>query len=207
MSDLPVTVFDLGVLAIVGLSALLAINRGFVREVFGLLSWVGAFVVAFQFFGVVRPMVLEAAGHDLIADAGAIVIVFVVPLIAFKLITRLIANAVDGGVLGFSNRFLGFGFGLVRGGVIVAALYLVGSVVVERDNHPDWVKDAMTLPPVAQAADWLAVLLPPDLMERSREVVEETSSQAQTTREEMVEGGYGESARNAVDNLIGRGSQ
>lgn len=210
MSDLPVTLFDLIVIGVVLLSTLLGLMRGAVREAFGLLSWIGAIVAAVYLFEPVRPMLLEALGNELLTDAATLAVVFFVPFIILKIVTGLIANAVASSVLGPIDKVLGLGFGFARGALIVCGAYLVGSVIVARDQHPDWVKTAMLQPPVEQGADWLATLLPPGVLDASKDAAAEAAAdaaeRARRLREagEEVSGGvgYADRARERMDELI-----
>lgn len=210
MSDLPVTLFDLIVGGIVLLSTLLALSRGAVREAFGLLSWIGAIVAAVYAFQPVRPMLLEALGNELLTDAATLAVVFFVPFMALKIVTGIIARAVASSALGPVDKLLGLGFGFARGALIVCGAYLVGSVIVAKEQHPDWVKTAMLQPPVEQGANWIAQFLPPGILDASREAASEAALDAaerarrireagQSTAESL---GYADRARERMDELI-----
>jgi membrane protein required for colicin V production len=210
MSDLPVTLFDLIVGGVVILSTLLALSRGAVREALGLATWIGAIVAAIYAFQPVRPMLLEALGNELLTDAATLAVVFFVPFFALRILSGMIARAVSASALGPVDKFLGLGFGLARGALIVCGAYLVGSVIVAREQHPDWVKTAMLQPPVEQGADWLAQFLPPGILDASKEAAAEAAAdaaeRARRLREagEEVSGGvgYADRARERMDELI-----
>lgn len=214
MSDLPITLFDIVVGAIVLLSTLLALSRGAVREAFGLASWIGAIAAAFYAFDSVRPMVKEAVGNELLTDAATLAIVFFVPFFVLKIITGFIARAVAGSALGPIDKFLGLGFGFARGALIVCAAYLVGSVVVAKEQQPDWVTGAVLRPPVEEGADWIARFLPPGILDASKEKAGEAAeSAAERARQLRAAGeavrdlGYAEGAREGMDALIGGRAQ
>ncbi|MGE3742430.1 MAG: CvpA family protein, partial [Geminicoccaceae bacterium] len=57
MSGVQLTLFDIVAIVIVLLSALAALLRGFVREVLGLASWLGAAIIAFLALPFVTPLV------------------------------------------------------------------------------------------------------------------------------------------------------
>ena len=210
MTDLPVTLFDLIVGGIVLLSTLLALSRGAVREALGLATWIGAIVAAVYAFEPVRPMLLEAIGNELLTDAATLAIVFFVPFFALRLVSGMIARAVSASALGPVDKFLGLGFGFARGALIVCAAYLVGSVIVAREQHPDWIKTAMLQPPVEQGADWLGTLLPPGILDASKEAASEAAAdaaeRARRLREaggEIADGvGYADQARERMNELI-----
>jgi membrane protein required for colicin V production len=210
MSDLPVTLFDLIVGGVVILSTLLALSRGAVREALGLATWIGAIVAAVYAFESVRPMLLEAIGNELLTDAATLVVVFFVPFFALRLVSGMIARAVSASALGPIDKFLGLGFGFARGALIVCAAYLVGSVIVAREQHPDWVKTAMLQPPVEQGADWLATLLPPGVLDASKDAAAEAAADAAERARRLREAGegvsdgvgYADRARERMDELI-----
>jgi membrane protein required for colicin V production len=211
MSDLPVTLFDLVVGGVVLLSTLLALSRGAVREAFGLASWIGAIVAAIYAFEPVRPMLLEALGNELLADAATLALVFFVPFFVLKIVTGIIARAVATSALGPVDKLLGLGFGFARGALIVCGAYLVGTVLVAEDQHPDWVKTALLQPQVAQGADWLGQLLPPGILDASKEAASEAALDAAERARRLREAGqgmaesvgYADRARERMDELIG----
>jgi membrane protein required for colicin V production len=210
MSDLPVTLFDLIVGGVVILSTLLALSRGAVREALGLATWIGAIIAAVYAFEHVRPMLLEALGNELLTDAATLAVVFFVPFFALRIVSGMIARAVSASALGPIDKFLGLGFGFARGALIVCAAYLVGSVIVAREQHPDWVKTAMLQPPVEQGADWLATLLPPGVLDASKDAAAEAAADAAERARRLREAGegvsdgvgYADRARERMDELI-----
>jgi membrane protein required for colicin V production len=211
MSDLPVTLFDLIVGGIVLLSTLLALSRGAVRESLGLAAWIGAVVAAIYAFEPVRPMLLEAVGNELLADAATLAVVFLVPLFVFKIVASMISRAVAGSALGPIDKFLGLIFGFARGALIVCAAYLVGSVIVAEAQQPEWVKTAMLQPQVAQGADWIAQFLPPGILDDSKEAASEAALDAAERARRLREAGeataeslgYADRARQRMDELVG----
>jgi membrane protein required for colicin V production len=210
MSDLPVTLFDLIVGGVVILSTLLALSRGAVREALGLASWIGAIVAAIYAFEHVRPMLLEALGNELLTDAATLAVVFFVPFFALRIVAGMIGRAVSASALGPIDKFLGLGFGFARGALIVCGAYLVGSVIVAREQHPDWVKTAMLQPPVEQGADWLTQFLPPGVLDASKDAAAEAAADAaerarrlREAGEDVSDGvGYADRARERMDELI-----
>ncbi len=212
MNDLPFTLFDLVVVGVVVLSTLLALSRGAVREILGLLSWIGAIVVAAYAFAPIRPMVTEAIGNELLADAVTVAIVFFVPFLVLKILAGMIGRAVVGSALGPADRLLGLVFGAARGALLVCGAYLVGTAIVADDRHPDWIRNAMLQPQVAAGADWLAGLLPPGILDGSKAAAAEAAREATEEARRMREGrdgeggetGYGAIVRESMDALIRR---
>jgi membrane protein required for colicin V production len=154
------TLFDVLVLVIVGVSAVAALARGAVAEIMGLLSWVGATVVAFAALPYLVPLVQPVIAGEELANGVALVGVFVVTLIVLKLLTGMIVSAVSGSALGPLDRLLGLVFGAARGVVLVCAAYLVGSYLIKPELQPDWVRQAYLVEPVRAGSALLEGLLP-----------------------------------------------
>jgi membrane protein required for colicin V production len=173
MADLPLTPFDVAVLLIIGVSGVLALVRGATREALTMAAWVGALVVAYSGFSYVRELAHTTIEVGWIADVVALVVVFAVPLIAFKTVASVLSEHVSERGFGMLDRVFGMAFGVVRGATIVCALYLGFVVLIEPDQRPSWVTQATLLPYVQEGADILQGLLPADAEETGRRVVDE----------------------------------
>jgi membrane protein required for colicin V production len=173
MADLPLTAFDVAVLLIVGISALLALVRGATREALTMAAWVGALVVAYYGFGYVRELAQKTIEVRWIADVVALVVVFAVPLIAFKTVASVLSDHVAEGGFSMADRLVGMAFGVVRGAAIVCALYLGVGLLVAPDEQPSWISQATLLPYIREGAGFLQDLLPADAEEAGRKAVHE----------------------------------
>ncbi len=151
---------DVAVLAVVAFSGLLGFMRGLVREVFGLIAWVGAAVVAVWLFPQLQPLARRSISNPDVADPVAFGVVFLVVLIVLSLIARLFSGLARRSVLGGLDRTLGLVFGLARGAVVMVAAYLIAGVIEPIDRWPDEVLDARTLPLIYRGAAWTYQRLP-----------------------------------------------
>ncbi len=122
------TAVDLIVLGILLGSAALGLSRGFVREVFSVSAWVLAFLAAktlSPWFAAWIPGLVE---EEAIRYAAAIVLVFVLVLIAASLTGALLAGMVRLVGLGAYDRLAGFGFGLLRAAVLLLGLAVLAGL-------------------------------------------------------------------------------
>jgi membrane protein required for colicin V production len=168
MADLHLTAFDIAVLLVVALSVLISLMRGVTREALGIASWVGAAVLAWYGFGYARELARQTIETGWLADAAALGLVFIVPLIAFKLLAAMISDRLPGGRIGVLDRTLGIAFGAARGAVIASAAYLGLTIALTPEEQPEWIRDALLLPYVQEGAGLLQRLMPESLAERAR---------------------------------------
>jgi membrane protein required for colicin V production len=153
---------DLVVLAVLALSGLLAFMRGLVREVLGLGAWIIAGVVASPYgvFPMVQPWTRQQFNDPTTADIIAFGGVFIVTLIVLWIIAGIVGGLVRDSVLGGLDRTLGLLFGIARGAVLVAVLYVLVGMAVPAEQWPQPVLQARALPTVYHGAEWLASQLP-----------------------------------------------
>jgi len=160
------TLLDIGLFAIMLISGLLALTRGFTREILALLCWGGAAIAAiflalqpnFQDFTrqTFKPIPAEIAPY--VGAGGA----FVIILIVLSLLTMRISDWILDSGIGALDRTLGFVFGLARGLVLVAIGYLFFVWLVPGEP-PQPVRQAQSLPFIQRTADFIISLLPPDI--------------------------------------------
>lgn len=159
---------DAIVLAVIAVSGIVAYFRGLVRELLSIGAWIGAVVLAValqpwsrSFFTNIFPTT------PWLSDVAGLAAVFVVTLIVLKIIIALIAKAVHASVLGGVDRALGVLFGLARGAFLVLVAYIAaGAFLPATERWPDPVRQARSLPAVADGAAWVVGHLPPEYRPR-----------------------------------------
>ena len=137
---------DLAVLAIVLVSALLSMLRGFSREVLAIASWAAAAAAAYYFYPVVVPYLTPYIHKEMIAQAVAAAIVFFATLIVVSLFTVRVSDAILDSKIGALDRTLGFVFGVARGFLLAVVAFAIFNWLVSDKQQPEWVKNAKTRP-------------------------------------------------------------
>ncbi len=151
---------DLGVLAILAVSALLGLSRGLVREALGLAAWVLAGAGAYHFGPKAMPLAEQAIGNPDVADPVAYITVFIVLLIVLSLVANLVGRLVRVSALGGLDRTLGLVYGLARGAAVLIAIYIPVSLMLPPDRWPPAAQRARSLPWVYQGALWALAHVP-----------------------------------------------
>lgn len=164
---MPFQLLDLILAGIMIISGLLALMRGFTREVLSLIAWGAAAVGAY--FAIRSPELLGFASQYLQPDIVAKIAVgggiFLIVLIIVSLISVKLSDVVVDSAAGAFDRTLGFFYGLARGLVLVVIAYLFYGWLIPIDRQEDWVKNARTLPIIQSVGEVILSLVPPDIAE------------------------------------------
>jgi membrane protein required for colicin V production len=150
MSDYSLNITDVAVAALIAISVLIGIIRGFVKEVLSIASWALALVAAGVAYKPSLPFWEGAVGDGVLAHIIAFSSVFVGVLATALIITARISRKVESGPLGGMDRAFGAGFGAVRAVTIICLAFLLFLGLRPGDkpheNLPAWLSKAETLP-------------------------------------------------------------
>lgn len=144
---------DWVILTVVGVSTLLSLLRGFIKEAFSLLGWILAFLVAMvfaeRFAYLLAASIDNPTGRFIVAFAS----LFVLTLIAVALVAKLLQSLVAAVGLSPLDRLLGMGFGFARGVFVVLAAVVLLRPVLELDQFAWW-QHSQLLPHVLLMEGW-----------------------------------------------------
>lgn len=158
------TLFDYTVLLIVGLSILLSVMRGAVREILALAAWVAAFLVANAYGVWLAAQLPDAIPGEPLKLLAGFVILFLITLLLMSLLAIALSELVKSVGLGTFDRGLGAIFGFARGLLIVMVLVLL-SGLTSLPRQPLW-RDAMFSAPLEALTLKARVWLPDDFAKR-----------------------------------------
>lgn len=143
---------DWAIIAIIAVSALISLARGFVKEALSLLTWVVAGLVAWLFGGALAGHLSPFIETPSIRVIVACSILFILTLVLGGLINYLIGQLVRVTGLSGTDRFLGMIFGAARGALlIVVAVGMLSLAPVEADT---WWRQSELIPHFLLVADW-----------------------------------------------------
>ncbi|MES9971951.1 MAG: CvpA family protein [Candidatus Thiodiazotropha sp.] len=152
---------DILIIAIIALSALISLIRGFAQEAISLATWIAAFTLAWLFF---RPLAAELESWidvQSIRLGVAYGIILIVVLILGALVNHFMKVLVNTTGLTGTDRLIGVFFGVARGAVVVAVLILLaGLTPFPKDN---WWQASQLIPYFKEIALWLQGYLPDDI--------------------------------------------
>ena len=159
---MPITILDLVLLGVMLISGLLAMVRGFMREILSIAAWGAAALVTLYAFSKLLPTAKTYFGSDTIAAVVVVAGTFIGTLIVVSVITVRISDMILDSRIGALDRTLGFLFGLARGLIIVVVAFLFFAWLVPDRSQPEWIRSAKSRVVLQGTGDWLISMLPED---------------------------------------------
>jgi len=144
---------DWAIVGVLGLSALISVVRGFIKEAVSLLIWVGAAVIASIFHERLAVWLVDLIGQPSLRVVAAWVILFISVLILGGLVNFLLGQLVKATGLSGTDRLLGMVFGVARGLIIVMVVLILlpQAIPVDQDS---WWQQSVLIPEFLEFEDW-----------------------------------------------------
>ena len=154
---------DYVILTIIVISILVGAIRGFIKEAFSLIVWAAAFLVAFQYSGMLAEQLETHIELPSVRTSLAFAGLFLAVLLVGGLLTFLVGKLVEKTGLSGTDRLLGGVFVCVRGVIIVLVLILV-AVLTTIPKYPWW-QQSRTIQSLMPLAEWSTQYLPDYILE------------------------------------------
>jgi membrane protein required for colicin V production len=152
---------DYTIIALILISSVIGLLRGFIREAFSLVIWVIAIWVGLTFSREFSSFLEDLMSIPSARIATAFAVLFFVTLILGALISYLLGELVKKTGLTGSDRFAGMIFGIARGLVVVAIIVMLAGLTPLPEDS--WWKESTLIPPFQSLAIWLRDHIPSGL--------------------------------------------
>jgi membrane protein required for colicin V production len=155
---------DIFLIVVMLISGLLAMVRGFMREVMSIAAWGAAAIAALYSFPRLLPLATQyfASWNEWAVKGIVLGGVFLATLIIVSVITVRISDKILDSRIGALDRTLGFLFGLARGLIIVVVAFIFFDWLVPQKSQPEAVRNAKSRVVLQSTGQWLMSLLPDD---------------------------------------------
>jgi len=156
---------DIFLIVVMLISGLLAMVRGFMREVLSIVAWVAAAGAAFYATPRLLPYATQYLGgwNEWVVKGIVVGGIFLATLIIVSIFTVRLSDKILDSRIGALDRSLGFLFGLARGLIIVVVAFVFFNWLVPQKSQPEAIKNARSRVVLQGTGDWLESLLPENL--------------------------------------------
>ncbi|MBM86609.1 MAG: hypothetical protein CMM47_11375 [Rhodospirillaceae bacterium] len=182
MTDQPINVTDLIILAVVLISGFLGFFRGFIHMTLSITAKVAAVFAGIYGYPLLAPNLSPYIPEPSLVPWASGFVIGLGTVIMLSVIAHYLAKALRLEGLGGIDRSLGFLFGLTGGAFLVSLTLLIFQWVIDDQDYPEWLADAKSMPLARSGADLLVRLLPVDLRPPKKEM----DAQAQKAARDLV---------------------
>ena len=147
---------DYLILAVVLLSGVLSLFRGFVKEAISLVAWVSAFIITSKFYEALAVK-LTFFEDDVVRKAISCIILFVATLIVVGICGSIIRSLIQKVGLSGTDRLLGMVFGVLRGILIVCVILAILQIGIRLHIFSfvqDFYRDSIFIPELLRIVNW-----------------------------------------------------
>jgi membrane protein required for colicin V production len=149
---------DWVILAILVVSSLISLKRGFVREALSLVNWFIAFFIAMSFHAALAGLLQAYIGAPSLREMVAFASLFALTLIVGAMVNNLLVELVRMTGLGGTDKTFGMIFGLLRGFIIVMAILILVPPFVPIDQD-GWWQQSMLIPELLKLEGWCRLMV------------------------------------------------
>ncbi|RLA06838.1 MAG: CvpA family protein [Gammaproteobacteria bacterium] len=154
-------IIDLVIIAILVISSLISLSRGFIKEALSLASWIIAGWIAFNFSSNFATLLEGVIAINSVRIAVAAVILFIITVVIGSVLVFIITAMVDKSGLTSTDRSIGMAFGLIRGVLIVVGLIYIANLTPVPED--EWYKQSLLVPHFNTLASHLSVFIPEEV--------------------------------------------
>ena len=159
---------DYIIIGTIALSAIISLFRGFVKEVFSLLSWIVAFWVAMRYGAEVAEQVFSMVSTPSARSLLGYLSTFLVVLIVGALFSHFMTLLVKQTQLQGTDRALGFIFGGARGVLLVTVAVMLAKMT-PLDQDPWW-QESQLISYFENLGVWVQQQLPEEAAQKLQSV-------------------------------------
>ena len=192
------------VIAVLLISAIISFLRGFIRETLTILGVAGGLAAAYYGGPILAPIVKNMLGvhegepphklfnilpYPILADILSYGAIFIVIVIILSIVSHMLAESARAVGLGSLDRTLGIFFGLARGALLLAILYLPVYIGVDKTTKEEWFKGSKTDVYLEEASGKIASMIPQsavkNLDDAGKKMEEQTESGVKAKLEQI----------------------
>ena len=190
MEALELNPADWFILVVLIASGIISFTRGFTKEFLSLFLWIAAFIAAISLEFLATPKINEFIGNEEISKIISYIFVFVIFIFVGGIVIKFISKLIKwSGASGF-DRFLGVLFGLIRGLIVLFAIFLL---LPSSLKTTDLISNSKITPIIQKYAPQIEAYFR-DLID-NRNIVEETLELIEPLQEELIPGSNEENTK------------
>ena len=157
--------FDIIILFIVGISALIAYSRGLIKEVLSIIGWILVTIIVIQLLPLVNPFVEKYIISGTFTAVASALFIGVTFLVIWVLFTGKIVDKIRSSKLSGLDRNLGLFFGIARACLLLILAYILTSWMIPVEKQSDSLTESKYFNIAGKFAKPIEEMIPADTLE------------------------------------------
>lgn len=214
---------DIIILITIGISALIALSRGLIKEVLSIIGWILGTAAIVYILPLVLPFAKNYIDNGYIAGAVSSICILILFFIIWIYSTSGVVSKIRSSKLNGMDRILGLFFGIARAFLLVVLFYILVNWIIPTDKQSDILIQSKYFQKAGSFAKPIEELIPEETIKLIKEkaipkkevseedkensdseILFEKLAQPQIKKKEFLENfdGYKETERDNLDRLI-----
>lgn len=190
---------DIVILIVIGISALIALSRGLVKEVLSIIGWVLATMAVIYLLPVLMPFAKEHISSGILAGVTTAICILILFFVVWIYLTAGVVGKIRSSKLSGLDRMLGLFFGIVRAMLLVVLFYILVSWMIPVEKQSDVLIKSKYFQLAGSFAKPLEDLIPEDTL---KIIKEKTKQVGEENERKLAEEEKKEKSDNDADELF-----
>ena len=179
---------DVIILIIMGISALIALNRGLVKEVLSIIGWVFAIIAIIYLLPIFEPIIEEYVVGGWMSSVVTAALILIVFMLLWYFATTGLIKDIRNSKLSTADRILGLFFGIARAFLLVVLFNIMIGWMMPEKTQPEVLQESKYFQLAGKFAKPLEEMLPEetlvDIKEKARTWGEKRSEEEDKDEED-----------------------
>lgn len=193
---------DVIILIIIGISALIALSRGLIKEVLSIVGWVLSGFAVVWLLPVFTPITKQYINSGLISGVVSALFILILFMVIWIIVTESLIGKIRGSKLSGLDRTLGLFFGIMRAFLIIILLNILVSWCMPKDKQPEFMQKSKYFQLAGEFAKPIEGLIPQETLDLIKKKTDEyIADKENPTKEKKLKE---EQKKQAADELFNR---
>lgn len=175
---------DVIILIVVAISALIALNRGLVKEVLSIVGWVLATMAIIYLLPVCLPFTKKFVASGILAGILTALMIFVLFFVIWIYLTSQVIGKIRTSKLNGLDRLLGLFFGVMRAFLLVVLFNIMVSWIIPEDKQAEVLTESKYYQLAGSFAKPLEEMIPQETLDLIKEKTKSLSAEEDEETEE-----------------------
>jgi membrane protein required for colicin V production len=160
---------DVIILCIVGISALIALSRGLIKEVLSIVGWVLSGFAVVWLLPVFTPLANQYVDSGLAAGILSAIFILILFMVIWIFATDALIGKIRHSKLNSIDRVLGLFFGIMRAFLLIILIYILASWCMPTEKQPEFMQKSKYFQLAGEFAKPIEGLIPQETLDMIKE--------------------------------------